>query len=133
MIKQRLRATLLTPIVLVLVGCSPEKVGEIKPGAFEQKYWVEDHVTQLNFPWAMTWLPDGTLLVTERRGKIKMVRDGEIVAELEGVPEVMSASPYDGVLDIKIDPVFRDQPVSVSQPILEAQRPRGSASSIGQS
>ena len=69
MIKQRLRATLLTPIVLVLVGCSPEKVGEIKPGAFEQKYWVEDHVTQLNFPWAMTWLPDGTLLVTERRGQ----------------------------------------------------------------
>ena len=110
MIKQRLRATLLTPIVLVLVGCSPEKVGEIKPGAFEQKYWVEDHVTQLNFPWAMTWLPDGTLLVTERRGKIKMVRDGEIVAELEGVPEVMSASPYDGVLDIKIDPDFETSP-----------------------
>ena len=110
MIKQRIQVALLITIFLVLFGCSSEEVGETKPGSFEQKYWVEDYVTQLNFPWSMTWLPDGTLLVTERRGKIKMVRDGEFVAELEGIPEVMSASPYDGVLDIKIDPDFETSP-----------------------
>ncbi|MBT7174600.1 MAG: hypothetical protein HN900_07975, partial [Gammaproteobacteria bacterium] len=110
MTKQRIQTAILTSILLVLIGCSSEDPGETKAGAFEQKYWVEDYVTQLNFPWAMTWLPDGTALLTERRGKIKMVRDGEIVAELEGVPEVMSASPYDGVLDIKIDPDFDTSP-----------------------
>ncbi|MBT6892174.1 MAG: hypothetical protein HOA25_11780, partial [Gammaproteobacteria bacterium] len=110
MMKQRIQAALLSSIFLVLIGCSFEEVSETKPGAFQQQYWVEDYVTQLSFPWAMTWLPDGTALLTERRGKIKMVRDGEIIAELEGVPEVMSASPYDGVLDIKIDPDFDTSP-----------------------
>jgi glucose/arabinose dehydrogenase/cytochrome c2 len=110
MIKQRIQVVLLITIFLVLGGCSSKAVGKTKAGAFEQKYWVEDYVTQLNFPWAMTWLPDGTLLLTERFGKIKVVRDGEIVAELEGVPEVMSASPYDGLLDIKIDPDFETSP-----------------------
>ncbi|MDG1234303.1 MAG: PQQ-dependent sugar dehydrogenase, partial [Pseudomonadales bacterium] len=110
MMKQRIQAALLSSIFLVLIGCSFEEVSETKPGAFQQQYWVEDYVTQLSFPWAMTWLPDGTALLTERRGKIKVVRDGEIVAELEGVPEVMSASPYDGVLDIKIDPDFDTSP-----------------------
>ena len=110
MTKQRIRTAILTSILLVLIGCSSEEPGETKAGAFEQKYWVEDYVTQLSFPWAMTWLPDGTLLLTERFGKIKVVRNGTIVAELEGVPEVMSASPYDGLLDIKIDPDFETSP-----------------------
>lgn len=110
MTKQRIRATILTSIFWILVGCSSKELGETKPGAFEQKYWVENYVTQLNFPWAMSWLPDGTLLLTERLGKIKLVRNGEIVAELEGVPEVLSASPYDGLLDIKIDPDFETSP-----------------------
>ena len=108
--KQTVRTTILSLVLLVLIGCSSEEVGETIPGAFQQQYWVEDYVTQLSFPWAMTWLPDGTALLTERRGKIKVVRDGEIIAELEGVPEVMSASPYDGVLDIKIDPDFDTSP-----------------------
>ena len=110
MTKQRIRTAILTSILLVLIGCSSEEPGETKVGAFEQKYWVEDYVTQLSFPWAMTWLPDDTLLLTERFGKIKVVRNGAIVAELEGVPEVMSASPYDGLLDIKIDPDFETSP-----------------------
>ena len=110
MIMQRIQVVLLITIFLVLGGCSSKEVGKTNPGSFEQKYWVEDYVTQLNFPWSMTWLPDGTLLITERRGKIKVVRDGEFIAELEGMPEVMSASPYDGVLDIKIDPDFETSP-----------------------
>ena len=54
----------------------------------------------------MAWLPNGSLLVTERLGKIKLISvDGEI-SELQGVPKVLTASPFDGLLDIKIDPDF---------------------------
>ena len=110
MIKQRIRTVIFGSILLTLIGCLSEEPSEIKTGTFDQKYWVEDYVVPLNFPWAMTWLPDGTLLLTERFGKIKSVRDGEIIAEIEGVPDVMSASPYDGLLDIKIDPEFETSP-----------------------
>ena len=50
MIKQRIQVVLLITIFLVLGGCSSKEVGKTNPGSFEQKYWVEDYVTQLNFP-----------------------------------------------------------------------------------
>lgn len=110
MIKRRIRAAILGSALLVIAGCSSNEPGRTNPGAFEQAYWVEDYVTDLNFPWSVTWLPDGGLLLTERLGKIKLIRDGEIVVDLDGVPAVMSASPYDGLLDIKIDPDFATSP-----------------------
>ncbi len=45
-------------------------------------------VTEFNEPWAMTFLPDGDLLVTEKPGKLLLVtQDGE-KTEVRGVPEV---------------------------------------------
>ena len=33
-------------------------------------------VDGLAYPWSMTWLPDGTLVVTEREGRLRLIRDG---------------------------------------------------------
>jgi glucose/arabinose dehydrogenase len=33
-------------------------------------------VDGLMYPWSMAWLPDGTLVVTEREGRVRLVRDG---------------------------------------------------------
>lgn len=93
-------------VVFALVACAPAdlEVGEAAP--FERPYWIEDYVSELSFPWSMAWLPDGSLLLTERLGNIKRVRNGEVVGEVTGLPEVLTASPYDGLLDIKLDPDF---------------------------
>jgi glucose/arabinose dehydrogenase/cytochrome c2 len=97
-------------IFLVIAGCAEEVSEENSIDSFEQTYWVEDYAKDLNFPWAITWLPNGDLLVTERLGKIKLIRKGNIISELQGVPEVMVSSPFDGLLDIKIDPDFKTSP-----------------------
>ena len=94
-------------IFLVIAGCAEEVSEKNSIDSFEQTYWVEDYAKDLNFPWAITWLPNGDLLVTERLGKIKLIRKGNIISELQGVPEVMVSSPFDGLLDIKIDPDFK--------------------------
>lgn len=87
-------------------GCSSEKQGQEIRSSFNQNFWVEEYAQGLEFPWGMAWLPNSSLLVTERLGKIKLISvDGEI-SELQGVPEVLTASPFDGLLDIKIDPDF---------------------------
>ena len=97
-------------ISLVISGCAEEVNEKISVDSFQQTYWVEDYTKDLNFPWAITWLPNGDLLVTERLGKIKLIRKGIVVSEIQGVPEVMVSSPFDGLLDIKLDPDFETQP-----------------------
>lgn len=42
---------------------------------------------ELEFPYAIAFLPDGTILVTERVGRLRMLRDGKLVAKpVEGGP-----------------------------------------------
>ncbi len=101
---------ILLSLSIIIAGCKLDEVNKIEKDSFQQSYWVEDYVQNLNFPWAITWLPNGDLLVTERLGKIKLIRNGKVIDKLEGVPEVMASSPFDGLLDIKIDPDFKTQP-----------------------
>jgi aldose sugar dehydrogenase len=60
----------------------------------------------LEHPWGMAFLPDGDLLITERPGRLRLVRDGALdPAPLEGLPEVY-ASGQGGLLDVALDPDF---------------------------
>lgn len=62
-------------------------------------------VGQFATPWALEFLPDGRLLVSEGRGAIKLVTgDGE-VGEINGVPEV-SFGGQGGFGDIVLHPAF---------------------------
>ncbi len=101
---------ILVCLSLLFVSCAIEESNNTKKDSFDQKFWVEDYVKNLSFPWAIAWLPNGDLLLTERLGNIKLIRNGKVITELEGVPDVMSASPFDGLLDIKIDPDFNTKP-----------------------
>jgi glucose/arabinose dehydrogenase len=67
---------------------------------------VETVARGLERPWALAFLPDGRILVTERPGRLRIVaRDGQLSAPLAGVPEV-SAVGQGGLLDVAVDPQF---------------------------
>ncbi len=93
-------------ISLTISGCERNESNEKNKSNFNGSFWIEDYITNLNFPWSFTWLPNGDLLVTERLGKIKLIRNGKFINYIKNVPNVMSSSPFDGLLDIKIDPDF---------------------------
>ncbi|MDH5589194.1 MAG: PQQ-dependent sugar dehydrogenase, partial [Gemmatimonadota bacterium] len=43
----------------------------------------------LEVPWSMAWLPNGDMLVTERPGRLRVIRDGVLLPDaVPGVPEV---------------------------------------------
>lgn len=73
----------------------------------EQEYWVEEVATKLDRPRAIVWLPDGDMLVTEWAGKIRVIRNGNTIGWIEGVPKVYTGN-YDGLRDIKLDPDFAE-------------------------
>lgn len=67
---------------------------------------VRVRASGLQNPWAIAPLPDGTLLVTERAGRLRIVNDGGVLSDpLSGVPTVVS-SGQGGLLDVVLDPAF---------------------------
>jgi len=63
--------------------------------------------TGLTYPWGFAFLPDGRLLVTERLGTLRMVRDGVLdPSPLSGIPEVYTGSPLAGLMDVAVHPAF---------------------------
>ena len=46
-------------------------------------------ITQFDEPWAMAFLPDGRMLVTEKKGSLQLVgQDGQSFGSIRGVPDV---------------------------------------------
>lgn len=69
------------------------------------KIKVDVVASGLEFPWAVEVLPDGAYLVTERPGRLRIVRDGKLSEPIEGVPEV-AVRGQGGLLDIALSPDF---------------------------
>jgi glucose/arabinose dehydrogenase len=59
-------------------------------------------------PWALAFLPDGRMLVTEKAGRLRIIgADGRAGPPLEGLPPV-AASGQCGLLDVVVDPQFAE-------------------------
>ncbi|MDO9476350.1 MAG: PQQ-dependent sugar dehydrogenase [Pseudohongiella sp.] len=57
--------------------------------AAQHDYRVVPVAEGLVQPWSMAWLPNGDMLVTEKPGRLRIVRDGALLPEpVSGVPEV---------------------------------------------
>ncbi|MCL1634758.1 PQQ-dependent sugar dehydrogenase [Luteimonas sp. SX5] len=70
------------------------------------KPFVATEVATFDEPWAMTFLPDGRLLVTEKEGKLKLLDTAsKRVGEISGVPEV-DYGGQGGFGDVVLHPKF---------------------------
>lgn len=67
---------------------------------------VEAMATGLDEPWAIGFLPDGSVLVTERAGRLLLMRDGQ-ASEVSGLPEVFD-SGQGGLLDVMVPRDFTE-------------------------
>jgi glucose/arabinose dehydrogenase len=69
---------------------------------------VETVARGLEHPWALAFLPDERMLVTERPGRVRLVTaEGRLSEPLAGVPRVL-ARGQGGLLDVALDPRFAE-------------------------
>ena len=62
-------------------------------------------------PWSIAFLPDGSMLVSERAGRLRVIRDGALVPEpVAGVPEALVWNQA-GLFDILLHPDFEQNRV----------------------
>src|SRR5262249_22541881 len=62
----------------------------------------------LNQPWSMAFLPDGSILVTERPGRLRIIRNGVLEPNpIAGIPEV-HAQGLAGLMDLALHPRFSE-------------------------
>jgi glucose/arabinose dehydrogenase len=63
--------------------------------------------TGLSHPWSLAFLPDGSILITERAGRLRIVRNGVLdPAPVAGTPQVLSRATMAGLMDIALHPDF---------------------------
>ena len=61
--------------------------------------------TGLEAPWAIAFLPDGRILVTERAGRLRIIADGKLLPEpVRGIPAVYGGEG--GLLDVALHPDY---------------------------
>jgi glucose/arabinose dehydrogenase len=74
----------------------------------EQTIHVTVVTKGLDHPWGMVFLPNGDMLVTERPGRLRVLRDGGLdPTPINGLPAIRAAV-IGGLLDIALHPDFED-------------------------
>src|SRR6185369_13936100 len=81
------------------------------PQTFEtaqQKIRVSVVATGLANPWSLAFLPNGDMLVTERAGRLRVIKNGVLDPQpVSGVPAV-KALVLGGLLDVALHPKFSE-------------------------
>lgn len=90
------------------VGSATAQTTAAPQPARPSRFAVEVAARGLSFPWALQFLPDGRLLVSERAGRLRVIEaNGRLSPPVAGVPEVAETG-QGGLLDVALDPRFAE-------------------------
>jgi glucose/arabinose dehydrogenase len=92
----------------LIVGGTPHMPAQYRVPAPEEVR-VETFVSNLVVPWAMDFAPDGRLFVSERPGRIRVVRDGVLEASAWATLSVRAIGEG-GLMGLALHPQFEQQP-----------------------
>jgi len=72
----------------------------------KQTFKIEVVAREIETPWALAFLPDGRLLITERPGRLRIVDKGKLLpAAVKGTPKVWEKQDG-GLFDVEVHPQY---------------------------
>ncbi|MFT4807584.1 MAG: glucose/arabinose dehydrogenase [Paraglaciecola sp.] len=73
-----------------------------------QSYEYQLVTKGVDIPWGMTWLDNKTILVSDRKGELRVISKGMLLNEkVTGLPD-LRAQGQGGLLDVAVDPNYAD-------------------------
>lgn len=107
-------------LVFALIGfCASASVVSTPSGLFNLSAHAQEDVAAaeydiitlaegLDIPWALAFLPNGDMLVTELDGRLRLISNGALVREpIAGIPSVYRAS-QGGLMDLVLHPNYAE-------------------------
>ena len=98
------RPALLITASLLAVACQPAAQSQATAATGDKPFDVTV-VADFDAPWAMTFLPDGRALITEKDGRLKLWESDGPIVNVTGTPKVDSAG-QGGFMDVVLAPDF---------------------------
>ncbi|MDO6441038.1 PQQ-dependent sugar dehydrogenase [Marinobacter sp. 2_MG-2023] len=87
---------------LPLIASSQTYTGE------DTRFILKTVAEDLEHPWSLAFLPDGSMLVTERAGRLRVIQDGKLLPQaVQGLPKP-AVSGQGGLFDIVLHPEFSE-------------------------
>ncbi|GMQ27300.1 PQQ-dependent sugar dehydrogenase [Algoriphagus sp. oki45] len=112
--KSYLPIAILSGILFLGFACAPKQAAEepidetFATQTDKLLIKVDTLYSELENPWGMTWLPDGKMLITERKGEILIFQDDAFTGQkIQGLPPVHEVNQA-GLLDIAIHPKYEE-------------------------
>lgn len=90
------------------LSCSDSRIESLDFNS-NDKLIVEVWVKNLEIPWSLVFLPDGRALVSERPGRIRLIKNGQIQKEPYAVIDVLHIGEG-GLMGLAVHPDFPQKP-----------------------
>lgn len=91
----------------VFLGCAQQKQNDITISTVNKNYTTEVVVPNLQVPWAMAWLPDMSMLITERNGDLIHFKNGQKTKVQTNLSDIYVRG-QGGLLDIILHPDYEN-------------------------
>ena len=95
-------------IVIALTACTQEGADAPRSDTTPPNHFninIETMATGLEYPWGIVFLPDGSALVTEKAGRLRLLKDGKLSTPISGVPLVLYKGQA-GLFDVAMHPDY---------------------------
>lgn len=91
-------------VVLASSACAQQSKTSLSDNNLSYEYQL---VTKgIDIPWGMAWLDDESILVSDRKGELRIIKNGKLLSEkVAGLPE-LRAQGQGGLLDVVVDPSY---------------------------
>jgi glucose/arabinose dehydrogenase len=116
MVSRSLRAAVAAALTLSAAGALAQGRANIPVAPLPDEPWeyqtasanirVSVLTDGLENPWSLEFLPDASILITERNGRLRHFKDGVLSGPVPGLPEVVADNFISGLHDIKLHPNF---------------------------
>ena len=110
-IRARLFLGLVFLVIVSLFWITRVPSGPVTPSGLAPRasgWTMTTVVAGLEHPWSIAWLPGGEALITEKPGRLRVVREGVLLPEpIGGLPEMLGRG-HGGLMDVALHPRFNE-------------------------